>query len=56
LGRKKEKNIARDNVINFQFNELGWVVLRFWDFEIKKNLDECILKTIETIKNSSSNL
>ncbi|MGL4367347.1 MAG: DUF559 domain-containing protein [Brevinemataceae bacterium] len=25
---------------------LGWTVLRFWDFEIKKNLQQCIDKII----------
>ncbi|MDQ1325144.1 MAG: mismatch endonuclease, patch repair protein [Campylobacterota bacterium] len=47
---KIEKNIARDKSINFQLNELGWTVLRFWDFEINKKLNYCIDKVLETLK------
>jgi DNA mismatch endonuclease (patch repair protein) len=47
---KIEKNIARDKSTNSQLNELGWIVLRFWDFEINKNLNYCIDKVLETLK------
>ena len=29
----------------------GWTVLRFWESDIKKNLDECISLTMDVIKN-----
>ena len=45
---KIEKNIARDKYVNEQLKSAGWTVLRFWDFEVKQNLYECVNK-IENI-------
>ena len=39
---KIENNIERDNKIDKELGALGWKVLRFWEKEIKKNIDECI--------------
>ena len=47
--KKIEGNMARDKRINTQLNEMGWTVLRFWDFEIKKNLSLCIDKTMAAL-------
>ena len=41
------KNIERDNEVNQILSEMGYIVLRFWGEDIKKNLDECI-RTIES--------
>lgn len=38
---KIEQNIARDSIVNQMLTEQGWQVLRFWDFEIKKDVVEC---------------
>ncbi|MBP5466057.1 MAG: DUF559 domain-containing protein, partial [Clostridia bacterium] len=38
---KIERNIERDKEVTEQLQKDGWVVLRFWDFEIKKNFYEC---------------
>ena len=35
-------NIERDEEINDRLTEMGWLVLRFWDSEIKKDLDSCV--------------
>lgn len=43
---KIEKNISRDEEINKRLKAMGWVVLRFWGKDIKKNTDNCI-KAIE---------
>ena len=40
------KNIERDEKVNKELRFLGWIVLRFWGNDIKKNTGECI-KTIE---------
>jgi len=42
---KLEKNKQRDLEINDLLTEQGWLVLRFWESDIKKDLNEC-LKTI----------
>lgn len=38
---KIESNIERDLKVNQILNEQGWQVIRFWDFEIKKNVVAC---------------
>lgn len=43
---KIERNINRDEDINRRLKAMGWVVLRFWGKDIKKNTESCI-KTIE---------
>lgn len=46
--KKIKRNIERDKKVNQSLTALGWIVLRFWDIEIKQNLDQCI----NTIKNA----
>ena len=38
---KIESNIKRDRKVNRELKKQGWVVLRFWDFQIKKNTNWC---------------
>ena len=44
--KKIEHNMAHDNEVDRQLNELGWTVIRFWGNEIKKHPDFC-LKAVE---------
>lgn len=44
--KKIERNIERDKEVNEFLSNNGWKILRFWDKEITKNLDECIDKII----------
>lgn len=39
---KIERNMARDEEINKELLHLGWIVLRFWGKEIKKDSISCI--------------
>lgn len=39
---KIERNMARDEEINKELLHLGWIVLRFWGQEIKKDAISCI--------------
>lgn len=48
---KIERNIARDKQANRKLRKEGWLVLRFWEKDIKKDLKKCVQKTIEA-KNS----
>lgn len=41
---KIERNMQRDKEVSQALSEEGWIVLRFWQKEIEKNLDECISK------------
>lgn len=47
---KIERNIQRDIEVNKQLTEEGWVVLRFWGRDIKRNCSECADKIQESLK------
>lgn len=47
---KISRNIERDKEVNSQLENMGWIVLRFWDDEIYKHIDTCVL----TVKNAIS--
>ena len=38
---KIERNMQRDREVNHYLTEKGFTVLRFWDFEVKKDLNAC---------------
>ena len=38
---KIERNIQRDKEVTATLNSQGWIVLRFWGRDIKKNLAKC---------------
>jgi len=40
--KKIQSNIARDKLVTEGLRADGWVVLRFWGNDIKKNLNECV--------------
>jgi DNA mismatch endonuclease (patch repair protein) len=45
---KIEPNMQRDDEVDKQLEQLGWVVIRFWGVDIQKNIDSCI-ETVEEI-------
>lgn len=47
--KKIRRNMERDQEVNQQLKALGWTVLRFWDVDINKHLDECVKTVKETI-------
>ena len=51
---KIERNIEHDYEVTQELISLDWLVMRFWDFEIKKNLRECADK-IEHAYNNRKN-
>ena len=51
---KIERNIERDYEVMQELISLNWLVMRFWDFEVKKNLKECADK-IECAYNNRKN-
>lgn len=46
---KIERNILRDNINEKELENLGWIVLRFWGKDIKKNLQDCVNEIQELI-------
>ena len=45
--KKLARNVERDKEVNDELTELGWLVLRFWESDVKKDLEKCI-ETIDT--------
>jgi DNA mismatch endonuclease Vsr len=46
---KIERNMERDREVTAKLEEDGWTVLRFWEWQIRKHLDECVHIILETI-------
>lgn len=47
--KKILRNIERDKVVDKELKTLGWIVIRFWGKEIKKELDKCVQIVEEAI-------
>jgi DNA mismatch endonuclease (patch repair protein) len=47
--RKIERNIDRDNRFTSELQAQGWYVLRFWEEEIKTDIDNCVSTVIRLI-------
>lgn len=43
---KIERNMQRDREVNAELRRLDYTVFRFWETEIKKDLDTCLQKVI----------
>ncbi|MBM6731416.1 very short patch repair endonuclease [Megasphaera stantonii] len=46
---KIEKNKARDKAVTEELTENGWLVLRFWESDVKKDLNACVDKILSYI-------
>ena len=51
---KFERNIQRDAEVNRALEEKGYTVFRFWESEIKKELDACLRNVIDHLERQSS--
>ena len=51
---KIERNMQRDKEVTALLQEAGWVVLRFWEWQIKKHLDECVDAVTNAIASAGS--
>ena len=49
---KIERNMERDKDVTAQLEALGWRVIRFWEFQIKKELDACVSVICDAIAES----
>ena len=52
--RKIERNIERDNRFSSELQAQGWHVLRFWEDEIKADIDNCVDTVIRLINSIES--
>lgn len=37
-----KRNVERDRDVNDELTDMGWLVLRFWESDIKKDLQKCV--------------
>jgi len=50
---KIERNIARDQEVNEMLKSQGYTVIRFWDYEIKKDVYGCVDHIVKKLTDSS---
>lgn len=46
---KLKRNVERDKEVNDQLTEMGWLVMRFWVSDLKKDFDRCVRKILAEI-------
>lgn len=46
---KIERNMQRDKEVTAALQEQGWIVLRFWEWQIRKETEKCVNIILETI-------
>ena len=51
---KIKRNMERDLENTIELRDNGWVVLRFWESDIEKNLTECVEMIIKEINNKKT--
>jgi DNA mismatch endonuclease, patch repair protein len=44
-------NMGRDRKNNEKLKSMGWLVMRFWETDIKKNMDKCTNEIESALKN-----
>ena len=49
---KIKRNRERDLEYTIRLRDDGWTVLRFWESDIKNNIDDCIQQIIDAITNA----
>lgn len=47
--KKISRNRERDVEVDRELRSLGWIVLRFWGTEIKKELEQCVSSVKEAV-------
>ncbi|HLA96178.1 MAG TPA: very short patch repair endonuclease [Pyrinomonadaceae bacterium] len=48
--KKIERNMERDRVVNRILTENGWKIVRFWETDVKKNLEACLEEIARTFE------
>ncbi|ANE45246.1 DNA mismatch repair protein Vsr [Paenibacillus swuensis] len=51
---KIERNRRRDQQINEIYTNMGWKVMRFWEHEVKRNLESVVDMIVTSIKERKS--
>ena len=51
--KKLKRNVERDKEVNQALLEMGWLVLRFWDSDVKKDRHACVKDIMQYLPKSS---
>lgn len=51
---KIRRNKERDEEVNKKLKEIGWKVIRIWEYDVKHNTDKCIEKINEVINRKNA--
>lgn len=47
---KLERNIERDKQVNQELVSMGWIVIRFWEKDIRQYSEECAQKVFKAVQ------
>lgn len=47
---KIERNMERDREVTETLQNDGWLVLRFWEWQIRKHLEECVETILQAVE------
>jgi DNA mismatch endonuclease, patch repair protein len=53
--KKLERNKERDKEVNMYYTERDWHVLRIWEHEIKKDLNQVVEKIVNMVESAKKN-
>lgn len=48
--KKIRRNMERDKAANAALGEMGWSVLRFWDFDVRSDTEACVDAVAEALE------
>jgi DNA mismatch endonuclease (patch repair protein) len=51
---KIERNRERDRRVDREIREQGWRVLRLWDFEVEKSVEDCVARVKRALEEARS--
>lgn len=52
--QKIQRNVERDRAADELLRELGWIVLRLWDFDVRRNLSDALAKIDDALRAQGS--
>jgi DNA mismatch endonuclease, patch repair protein len=52
--RKIARNRARDRTVDEELVQLGWNVLRFWDFQVERSASDCAETVREALRHETN--
>lgn len=48
--QKLDRNKERDRYVNEELTKLGWTVIRFWEHEVKGDLNKCVAEIAASVR------